>query len=53
MTALGLDTSNYTTSCAWFDGERGYNAGKLLEVKPGEKGLRQSDALFQDRKSVV
>ena len=34
MTAscLGLDTSNYTTSAAVFDGENGLNAGKLLEV---------------------
>ena len=29
---LGLDTSNYTTSAAWFDGETGENAGKLLEA---------------------
>ena len=46
MTTLGLDTSNYTTSAAVFDGEGGHNAGKLLEVRAGEKGLRQSDALF-------
>lgn len=52
MTVLGLDTSNYTTSCAWFDGETGVNAGKLLEVKPGEKGLRQSEALFQHVKAL-
>ncbi|MDE6107352.1 MAG: DNA-binding protein [Oscillospiraceae bacterium] len=52
MIALGLDTSNYTTSAAFFDGEGGYNAGKLLEVKPGEKGLRQSDALFQHVKAL-
>lgn len=52
MTVLGLDTSNYTTSCAWFGGETGVNAGKLLEVKPGEKGLRQSDALFQHVKAL-
>ena len=38
MTALGLDTSNYTTSAAFFDGWNGVNAGKLLEVKPGERG---------------
>ena len=44
---LGLDTSNYTTSAAWFDGENGDNAGKLLEVPEGSLGLRQSDALFQ------
>lgn len=52
MTALGFDTSNYTTSCAWFDGEQGHNAGKLLTVKPGELGLRQSDALFQHVKRL-
>ena len=52
MIALGFDTSNYTTSCAWFDGIRYENAGKLLEVKPGELGLRQSDALFQHVKRL-
>lgn len=52
MTALGLDTSNYTTSAAVFDGEGGRNAGKLLEVRPGERGLRQSDALFQHVKAL-
>ncbi len=44
--AVGFDTSNYTTSCAFFDGERGVNSGRLLDVRPGELGLRQSDALF-------
>ncbi len=43
---LALDTSNYTTSCAVFDGESGENSGRLLDVRPGELGLRQSDALF-------
>ena len=47
MPVLGLDTSNYTTSVALFDGERGVNLGCLLEVRPGELGLRQSDALLQ------
>ena len=50
--ALGLDTSNYTTSAAVFDGRDGYNAGRLLEVRPGELGLRQSDALFQHVKHL-
>ena len=50
--ALGLDTSNYTTSAAVFDGREGYNAGRLLEVRPGELGLRQSDALFQHVKRL-
>ena len=52
MLALGLDTSNYTTSAAWFDGARGENAGRLLEVRPGALGLRQSDALFQHVKRL-
>lgn len=43
---VAFDTSNYTTSCAVFDGERGINSGRLLDVRPGELGLRQSDALF-------
>lgn len=43
---LGFDTSNYTTSVALFDGERGVNQSRLLDVKPGELGLRQSDAVF-------
>lgn len=47
MAVLGLDTSNYTTSAALFDGESGRNMGRLLEVRPGELGLRQSEALFQ------
>lgn len=46
MPCLGLDTSNYTTSAAVFDGTDGANAGRLLPVAEGELGLRQSDALF-------
>ena len=49
---LGLDTSNYTTSAAWFDGETGDNTGKLLEVPAGSLGLRQSEALFQHVKRL-
>lgn len=52
MRALGLDTSNYTTSAAVFDGAGGENAGQLLTVRPGELGLRQSDALFQHVKAL-
>ena len=47
MPVLGLDTSNYTTSAALFDGRSGENTGRPLDVRPGELGLRQSDALFQ------
>jgi len=52
MTVLGLDTSNYTTSVAVFDGKSGWNEGRLLDVRPGELGLRQSDALFQHVKRL-
>lgn len=44
---LGFDTSNYTTSVALFDGKDIIMQKKLLEVKQGERGLRQSDAVFQ------
>lgn len=52
MPVLGIDTSNYTTSVAVFDGVRGVNVGQLLSVRPGELGLRQSDALFQHVKQL-
>lgn len=44
---IGFDTSNYTTSVAMFDGKHIVQKKKLLTVKKGEKGLRQSDAVFQ------
>ena len=44
---LGLAPSNYTTSLAVYDGREGIHVGRLLTVRPGELGLRQSDALFQ------
>lgn len=44
---LGFDTSNYTTSVAVYDGVEIKQAKKVLCVKSGEKGLRQSDAVFQ------
>ena len=52
MNVIGIDTSNYTTSIAWFDGNRGVNCSRLLPVKPGELGLRQSDAVFAHTKSL-
>lgn len=52
MSVLALDTSNYTTSVAVFNGTDGCNASRLLEVRPGELGLRQSDALFQHVKRL-
>ncbi len=52
MSVLGFDTSNYTTSIACFDGTDGVNCSRLLPVKPGELGLRQSDAVFHHTKSL-
>ena len=52
MIVLGFDTSNYTTSIAAFDGKSGRNCSRLLDVKAGELGLRQSDALFSHVKQL-
>jgi N6-L-threonylcarbamoyladenine synthase len=46
MTVLGIDTSNYTTSLALVSDEGFVHVRRILEVKKGECGLRQSDALF-------
>lgn len=45
---LGIDTSNYTTSTALYDSETGQmkQCKRLLPVKEGQLGLRQSDAVF-------
>ena len=49
MLCLGIDTSNYTTSAAVYNTETGklVQARRLLTVREGELGLRQSDAVFQ------
>ncbi len=49
---LGIDTSNYSTSVALFsrDGDL-RNEVRLLPVAQGEKGLRQSDAVFHHVKA--
>ncbi len=52
MMVLGFDTSNYTTSVAAFDGDRIQNCSRLLDVRPGELGLRQSDAVFSHVKRL-
>lgn len=51
---LGIDTSNYTTSLALYDGKSGQiqQKKKLLPVKEGALGLRQSDALFHHVKQL-
>lgn len=49
---VAFDTSNYTTSCAYFDGKSGENFGRLLDVEQGQLGLRQSEALFSHVKRL-
>lgn len=46
---LGIDTSNYKTSLAVTDSEGNilFNHQRFLDVKQGERGLRQSEAFFQ------
>lgn len=45
---LGIDTSNYTTSAALYNSDDNsvVQSKMLLPVKSGEKGIRQSDAVF-------
>ena len=51
---LGIDTSNYTTSCALYNTEDGsvIQRKQLLPVKSGECGIRQSDAVFHHTKQL-
>ena len=51
---VGIDTSNYTTSAAvcTFDGEIVANLKAPLPVHEGERGLRQSDAVFAHIKNM-
>jgi len=51
---VGIDTSNYTTSLAAAngDGKIVANVKRLLPVKDGERGLRQSDAVFAHVKQL-
>lgn len=46
ISVLGIDTSNYTTSAALYTGGEVIQNKKLLPVKSGTLGLRQSDAIF-------
>ncbi len=50
---LGVDTSNYTTSLCITDGTNIIaEQRRLLPVKEGTQGLRQSDALFHHTKAL-
>ncbi len=50
--ALAFDTSNYTTSVAWFSPEKQFHSRRLLDVPQGVLGLRQQEALFQHVKRL-
>ncbi len=54
MLFCGIDTSNYTTSVAVcdIDGNIVANLKRPLPVKDGERGLRQSDAVFAHVKNL-
>lgn len=51
---LGIDTSNYTSSCAVYDPATDSmdSLKKLLPVADGQIGLRQSDAVFHHTKNL-
>ncbi len=50
---LGIDTSNYTTSVAVLNGRSiAVDLRRLLDVRQGDRGLRQSDAVFQHMKNL-
>ncbi len=50
---LGIDTSNYKTSVAVLNRDNIIcDIRRFLEVKQGERGLRQSEALFQHVKNL-
>lgn len=46
MNTLGIDTSNYTTSAAVFNGAEYIMKRKILDVKQGSRGIRQSEGVF-------
>lgn len=50
--ALAFDTSNYTTSVAYYSPAGQFKAQRLLKVPQGGLGLRQSEALFQHIKQL-
>lgn len=54
MVYMGIDTSCYTTSVAIVDEEESlvFDGRVLLEVTKGNRGLRQSEALFQHMRNL-
>ena len=52
---IGFDTSNYRTSAAAVtpEGDILFSYRELLKVAPGERGLRQNDAVFAHLKQIT
>ena len=48
---IGIDTSNYTTSVA-VSGAKEINLRKIIDVKEGMRGIRQSDGVFVHLKEL-
>ena len=49
---IGIDTSNYTTSLAAYDGETMTSLKQLLKVPLGKIGLRQSECVFSHMQTL-
>ncbi len=51
---FGIDTSNYTSSCAVYDSDTNsfISYKKLLPVNDGQLGLRQSDAVYHHTQNL-
>lgn len=52
MIYLGIDTSNYTTSVAIIKDGEVFGLRRMLPVKKGERGIRQSDGAFHHMKNL-
>lgn len=52
MITFGIDSSNYRSSAAVFFSDGYISKRKLLPVPQGERGLRQSDAVFAHTKQL-
>lgn len=52
MITLGIDTSNYTTSVAYYNGAGYKMHRKILDVKEGSRGIRQSEGVFVHNREI-
>ncbi|MCD8390452.1 MAG: DNA-binding protein [Firmicutes bacterium] len=47
MKSIGIDTSNYTTSVCAYNGAEISDKRRIIPVKRGERGIRQSEGVFE------